>query len=66
MSKDVCLGPKPLHIFTCQLGMEYLDGSLMRVEVNMLAEIDIGETASSEEARQTIVARPLTCAVFHL
>jgi hypothetical protein len=38
----------------------------MCVEMNMLAEIDISEATSSEAARQTIVAKLLTCAVFHL
>jgi hypothetical protein len=38
----------------------------MCVEVNVLTEIDISETTSSEQARQTIVAKLLACAVFHL
>ncbi len=48
----------------CESGVEDFDGG-MGAETDMLTEVDFGETASSQEADEAIVAEPLADAILH-
>src|SRR2546421_12599275 len=53
-----------LDVLAGQVGMQHFDGRL-RVEVQMLSQVDVGKTALSQQAQQAIVAQVLSHAAGH-
>ena len=58
------LGEEAISVVNCQFGVEYLDGDL-RSQVDMLAQIDVCESSTINQANDAIVANVLHCAVRH-
>src|SRR5258706_7534245 len=59
-----CLVEKAILLVACQSGAKYLDGGL-RLEVHMLAKVDISEAALPQQAVQTVIAKLLSQLVSH-
>src|SRR5205823_13899976 len=53
-----------LDVVARQVGMQHFDGRL-RVEVQVLSQVDVGKTALSQQAQQAIVAQVLSHAAGH-
>src|SRR5436305_1870675 len=58
------LRAKWLDVVARQVGMQHFDGRL-RVEVQVLSQVDVGKTALPQQAQQTVVAQVLSHAAGH-
>src|SRR5260370_7798490 len=63
-SEQLRLGEEGVDIFVFQRGMQDFEGGTA-FEIDMLAQIDLCEAASSKQAQQAIVAHLLTNAIRH-
>src|SRR5260370_41731941 len=63
-SNSTRLAVKLLHVLTVQLRMEDLDVS-RRIQVDMLAQVDLGKAALPQQAHQAVAAQPLSNAICH-
>ncbi len=63
-SEQLRLGEEGVDIFVFQRGMQDFEGGTA-FEIDMLAQIDLCEAASSKQAQQAIVAQLLTNAIGH-
>ena len=54
------LDEEAMSVVNCQCGVEYLDGDL-RSQVDMLAQIDVCESSTINQANNAIVANLLLC-----
>ena len=63
-ANSVGLFEKPLHIYCCQPHLHQLESDL-RLEVEMLTEINIGKTAMSNWTDDALVVKLLTNPISH-
>src|SRR5712692_11866389 len=62
LGKRLCLNKELLYFFVCKRGAkQFKRGAIFKIE--MLAEIDVGETTLSDQTDQAVVAQLLSCAI---
>src|SRR5690348_14011393 len=64
VSDGLCLATKLLHSVADQPHLQDFDG-VLGIQMNMLAEVHIGEATLSDQTDQTIVADLLSISIFH-
>src|SRR5713101_6657960 len=55
---------KLVSALAAQMRIEHLDGG-QGIEMNMLSQVDISETAAPKQTKQAIITRLLSCAIGH-
>src|ERR1700694_1383027 len=59
-----CLIAKLLQVLATQMRIKHFDGR-QGIEVDMLSQIDISETAAPKQMKQAIIPKLLSCTIGH-